>query len=107
MSGDYETHDDRQPDISYIKEKTMSCNLRELTITSLLEQAQGEISKAKTNVEPIYIYKRTHTHNNFIDKKKLSQKWCIQNTKRRKQTYIHIYIQNNTKHTNNYKHTNK
>ena len=34
MSGDYETHDDRQPDISYIKEKTMSCNLRELTVTS-------------------------------------------------------------------------
>ena len=55
MSGDYETHDDRQPDISYIKEKTMSCNLRELTITSLLEQAQGEISKAKTNVE-IYLH---------------------------------------------------
>ena len=54
MSGDYETHDDRQPDISYIKEKTMSCNLRELTITSLLEQAQGEISKAKANVE-IYL----------------------------------------------------
>ena len=55
MSGDYETHDDRQPDISYIKEKTMSCNLRELTITSLLEQAQGEISKAKANVE-IYLH---------------------------------------------------
>ena len=55
MSGDYETHDDRQPDISYIKEKTMSCNLRELTVTSLLEQAQGEISKAKTNVE-IYLH---------------------------------------------------
>ena len=56
MSGDYETHDDRQPDISYIKEKTMSCNLRELTVTSLLEQAQGEISKAKANVE-IYLHK--------------------------------------------------
>ena len=55
MSGDYETHDDHQPDISYIKEKTMSCNLRELTITSLLEQAQGEISKAKANVE-IYLH---------------------------------------------------
>ena len=55
MSGDYETHDDRQPDITYIKEKTMSCNLRELTITSLLEQAQGEISKAKANVE-IYLH---------------------------------------------------
>ena len=55
MSGDYETHDDRLPDISYIKEKTMSCNLRELTITSLLEQAQGEISKAKANVE-IYLH---------------------------------------------------
>ena len=55
MSGDYETHDDRQPDISYIKEKTMSCNLRERTITSLLEQAQGEISKAKANVE-IYLH---------------------------------------------------
>ena len=55
MSGDYETHDDRQPDISYIKEKTMSCNLRELTITSVLEQAQGEISKAKENVE-IYLH---------------------------------------------------
>ena len=55
MSGDYETHDDRQPDISYIKEKTMSCNLRELTITSLLEQAQGKISKAKANVE-IYLH---------------------------------------------------
>ena len=55
MSGDYATHDDRQPDISYIKEKTMSCNLRELTITSLLEQAQGEISKAKANVE-IYLH---------------------------------------------------
>ena len=55
MSGDYETHHDRQPDISYIKEKTMSCNLRELTVTSLLEQAQGEISKAKTNVE-IYLH---------------------------------------------------
>tara|TARA_B100000214_G_scaffold313223_1_gene245733 strand:- start:835 stop:1122 length:288 start_codon:yes stop_codon:yes gene_type:complete len=55
MSGDYETHDDRQPDISYIKEKTMSCNLRELTITSLLEEAQGEISKAKANVE-IYLH---------------------------------------------------
>ena len=55
MSGDYETHDDRPPDISYIKEKTMSCNLRELTITSLLEQAQGEISKAKANVE-IYLH---------------------------------------------------
>ena len=55
MSGDYETHDDRQPDITYIKEKTMSCNLRELTVTSLLEQAQGEISKAKTNVE-IYLH---------------------------------------------------
>ena len=55
MSGDYETHDDRQPDISYIKEKTMSCNLRELTITSLLEQAQAEISKAKANVE-IYLH---------------------------------------------------
>ena len=55
MSGDYETHDDRQPDISYIKEKTMSCNLRELTVTSLLEQAQGEISKAKANVE-IYLH---------------------------------------------------
>ena len=55
MSGDYETHDDRQPDISYIKEKTMSCNLRELTRTSLLEQAQGEISKAKANVE-IYLH---------------------------------------------------
>ena len=54
MSGDYETHDDRQPDISYIKEKTMSCNLRELTITSLLEQAQGDISNAKANVE-IYL----------------------------------------------------
>ena len=55
MSGDYETHDDRQPDISYIKEKTMSCNLREITVTSLLEQAQGEISKAKANVE-IYLH---------------------------------------------------
>ena len=55
MSGDYETHDDRQPDITYIKEKTMSCNLRELTVTSLLEQAQGEISKAKANVE-IYLH---------------------------------------------------
>ena len=55
MSGDYETHDDRQPNISYIKEKPMSCNLRELTVTSLLEQAQGEISKAKTNVE-IYLH---------------------------------------------------
>ena len=55
MSGDYETHDDRQPDISYIKEKTMSCNLREITITSLLEQAQGEISKAKAIVE-IYLH---------------------------------------------------
>ena len=55
MSVDYETHDDRQPYISYIKEKTMSCNLRELTITSLLEQAQGEISKAKANVE-IYLH---------------------------------------------------
>ena len=56
MSGDYETHDDRQPDITYIKEKTMSCNLRELTVTSLLEQAQGEISKAKTNVEICLLY---------------------------------------------------
>ena len=55
MSGDYETHDDRQPDISYIKEKTMSCNLREIAVTSLLEQAQGEISKAKANVE-IYLH---------------------------------------------------
>ena len=44
MSGDYETHDDRHPDISYIKEKTMSCNLRELTVTSLLEKAQGALS---------------------------------------------------------------
>ena len=55
MSGDYETHDDRQPNISYIKEKTMSCNLREIAVTSLLEQAQGEISKAKANVE-IYLH---------------------------------------------------
>ena len=55
MSGDYETHDDRQPDITYIKEKTMSCNLREIAVTSLLEQAQGEISKAKANVE-IYLH---------------------------------------------------
>ena len=38
MSGDYETHDDRQPDISYIKEKTMSCNLRELTINKILKE---------------------------------------------------------------------
>tara|TARA_S200000501_G_scaffold98619_1_gene91931 strand:- start:2899 stop:3186 length:288 start_codon:yes stop_codon:yes gene_type:complete len=55
MSGDFETHNNNQPDISYIKEKPMSCNLRELTIESLLEQSKGEISKAKTNVE-IYLH---------------------------------------------------
>ena len=55
MSGDYETHYINQPNISYIKEKTMSCNLREIAVTSLLEQAQGEISKAKANVE-IYLH---------------------------------------------------
>ena len=55
MSGDYESHYINQPDITYIKEKTMSCNLRELTVKSLLEQAQGEISKAKANVE-IYLH---------------------------------------------------
>jgi hypothetical protein len=33
----------------------MSCNLRELTIESLLEQSKGEISKAKANVE-IYLH---------------------------------------------------
>ena len=55
MSGDFETHNNNQPDISYIKEKPMSCNLRELTIESLLEQSKGEISKAKANVE-IYLH---------------------------------------------------
>jgi len=55
MSGDYETHNNNQPDISYIKEKPMSCNLREIAVTSLLEQSQGEISKAKANVE-IYLH---------------------------------------------------
>ena len=55
MSGDYETHYINQPDITYIEENPMSCNLRELTVTSLLEQAQGEISKAKANVE-IYLH---------------------------------------------------
>ena len=55
MSGDYETHYINQPNISYIKEKPMSCNLREIAVTSLLEQSQGEISKAKANVE-IYLH---------------------------------------------------
>ena len=55
MSGDYETHYINQPNICYIKEKTMSCNLREIAVTSLLEQSQGEISKAKANVE-IYLH---------------------------------------------------
>ena len=55
MSGDYETHYINLPNISYIKEKTMSCYLREIAVTSLLEQAQGEISKAKANVE-IYLH---------------------------------------------------
>ena len=55
MSGDYEPHYINQPNIIYITAKTMSCNLREIAVTSLLEQAQGEISKAKANVE-IYLH---------------------------------------------------
>ena len=52
MSGDYETHYINQPNISYIKEKPMSCpDLREQTIEALLAEAQGEIKKASANVE--------------------------------------------------------
>ena len=82
MSGDYETHDDRQPDITYIKEKTMSCNLRELTVTSLLEQAQGEISKAKTNVE-IYLHNPVGIgeHSDVLGVFKLKQNLLISNLK--------------------------
>ena len=58
MSGDYESHYINQPDITYIEktEDTMSCtNLRDQTIEALLAQANGEISKAKANVE-IYLH---------------------------------------------------
>ena len=56
MSGDYETHYINQPDITYIEENPMSCtNLRDQTIEALLAQANGEISKAKANVE-IYLH---------------------------------------------------
>ena len=57
MSGDYHTHYLNQPNISYIKETkdTMSCNLREKTIEALLDEARGEVSKAKANVE-IYLH---------------------------------------------------
>ena len=56
MSGDYETHYINQPNISYIKEKPMSCpDLREQTIEALLAEAQGEIKKASANVE-IYLH---------------------------------------------------
>ena len=58
MSGDYESHYINQPDITYIEKTkdTMSCtNLRDQTIEALLAQANGEISKAKANVE-IYLH---------------------------------------------------
>ena len=55
MSGDYETHYINQPDITYIKENPMSCNLTQITLSALRESALGEISKAKANVE-IYLH---------------------------------------------------
>jgi len=55
MSGDYESHYINQPDITYIKEKPMSCNLTQITLSALRESALGEISKAKANVE-IYLH---------------------------------------------------
>ncbi len=55
MSGDYESHYINQPDITYIEENLMSCNLTQITLSALRESALGEISKAKANVE-IYLH---------------------------------------------------
>ena len=55
MSGDYESHYINQPDITYIEENPMSCNLTQITLSALRESALGEISKAKANVE-IYLH---------------------------------------------------